>query len=220
MTIPVYILLACSTAWAQAPTGTPRSTAKPAPAVSTPVSTPDAQSASDLNQQLDTTSAKSAADLSRLRIDKWKLDAAGKQQAQSISDSIRRNLTDSMPELLVRLQASPASLNANFRLYRNLDTLCYTFSSFVESAETFSPREQYDPLAADFAQLNLLRRQVGDRVDLLAGANDAELARLRALVATPSGTKPAVNKVVVNDNDQSKPKKKSKTAQTPPKPAQ
>ena len=121
-------------------------------------------------------------------------------------------------QALLRIQAAPASLNANFRLYRTLNALCDTFSSLVDSAGNFGVREQYDPIAADLAQLDRLRHQMADRVDMLAGANDAELARLRAQVARSGGAKPGATKVVVNDGDQPA-KKKAKTGQTQTQPA-
>jgi hypothetical protein len=226
MKIPIYILFACSVAWAQSYSGAPQVAVKAAPvaATSTPsAASSDTQNLADLVQQTRAAAAKSDADVAILRIDKWKLDAPGKQQAQAYSESIRRNLTYSMPELLQRIQASPASLNANFRLYRTLNALCDTLSSLVESAGS-GTREQYEPLAADLAQLDRIRRQLADRIDLLAGANDAELARLRSqLATTASGKKPTASKVVVNDDDQPKPKKKPKPAtpqsQTQPQPA-
>jgi hypothetical protein len=164
--------------------------------------------------QMDAAAKKSDADVARLRIDKWKIDAPSKQQAEATALSVRRNLSYAVPDLIQRIQAAPGSLNANFRLYRNLNVLYDTFSSLVESAGAFGPKEQYDPLAADITQLDQLRRQLAERVDLLAGANDAELARLRSKLAT-GGAKSATKVVVDDDQPQPKPKKKAK-----PTPAQ
>ena len=140
--------------------------------------------------------------VARLRIDRWKIDAASKQQSTATATSIRRNLTEAVPDLIQRIQAAPLSMNANFRLYRDLNALYDTFSSLAESAAAFGPREQYDLLASDLAQLDRLRRQAADRLDLLAASNDAELARLRSSAkpgaASKSGKKS--NKVVVDDN--------------------
>ena len=158
-------------------------------------------------------SQKSDEDVAGLRIDKWKADAVSKQQAQASAVSIRRNLTNAVPDLLQRIEASPGSLNANFRLYRNLNALYDTFSALTESIGAFGPSEQYQMLSSDVNQLDQVRRQVAERVDLLAGANDAELARLRNQVAkTASGAKPASNRVVVDDNQPTKPKRKPKPA--------
>jgi hypothetical protein len=207
MKIFVCLLLVSSAVWAQSP-ATTNHTPDPQGVVSGRVS-PDAQALNELLKQVQISAQKSDGDLSRLRIDKWKAESASKQQAEASAVSIRRNLTIAVPDLLQGIQAAPGSLNANFRLYRNLNALYDTFSALAESAGAFGPKEQYDPLAADIALLDQLRHQVAERVDLLAGANDAELARLRARVAA-TGAKPAASKVVVDD-DQPKSKKKKKT---------
>lgn len=162
--------------------------------------------------QVQAISQKSDEDIARLRIDKWKADAVNKQQAQATAASIRRNLTNAVPDLLQRIEASPGSLNANFRLYRNLNALYDTFSALTETAGAFGPTDEYRTLSSDNNQLDQIRRQVAEHVDTLAGANDAELARLRSRVAgTAAGAKPASNKVVVDDNQP--------TAKKKPKPA-
>jgi len=211
MKIVIYLLLASSVLWAQTPSKTATaSTPQGNSAIRT--AAPDAQ-LSDLLKQIQISSGKSNEDIGRLRIEKWKADAANKQQAQASADSIRRNLVNAIPDLVQRVQASPGSLNANFRLYRNLNALYDTFSALAETAGAFGPKEQYESLAADISLLDQLRRQVAERVDLLAGANDAELAKLRAQVtATATGTKPAA-KIVVDD-EKPRPKKKAKTSQT------
>lgn len=161
---------------------------------------------------------KSDADVAHLRIEKWKADSQNKQQSQANATSIRRNLTNAVPDLLLRVQNEPTSVMANFRLYRNLNALYDSFSALAESAGAFGPEEQYAPLSADLAQLDQLRRQFAERVDLLAEASDAELARLRtAKVAVPAA-KPAA-KIVVDDSKptpKKKPKPAPKKPETPP----
>jgi hypothetical protein len=214
MKIPFYFLLACSAAWAQMPSNTaavPKSMPAPQSSASAPL---DSQTVAKLLNQVRSSAEKFTADVARLRIDKWKADAASKQQAQAAAASISRNLNYAVPDLLQRVEASPSSLNANFRLYRNLNALYDTFSALVESAGAFGAKEQYDPLSADIAQLDQLRHQVAERVDLLAGENDAELARLRAKVAAAAtATKPSTKIVVDDEQPKPKPKKKPKTAQ-------
>lgn len=157
---------------------------------------------------------KSDADIAHLRIDKWKADNQSKQQSQANATSIRRNLTNAIPDLLQRLQADPGSLSANFRLYRNLNALYDSFSALVESAGAFAPQEQYASLAADLAQLDQLRHQFAERMDLLAGASDAELARLRAAKVTGPASQKPVPKIIVDDNKPT-PKKKKKPKPSP-----
>jgi hypothetical protein len=218
MKAAVYILLACSAAWAQPSGGAPVATG-PVGASATSPASPDPQLTLVLDQ-VRSTAQQADADVARLRIEKWKADSGSKQQAQSSADSIRRNLTYAVPDLLQRIQAAPGSLNANFRLYRNLNALFDTFSLLTESAGAFAPRDQYTPLASDLSQLETLRRQMADHMDQLAGANDAELLRLRTQLATTGAAKPPPTRIVVNDDDQPKPKpkKKPKPAPNPPQP--
>jgi hypothetical protein len=220
MKIALYFLLTCSAAWAQMPGNA--ATPRPMPARSSTAVPLDSQ-ATDLLNQIRSSAERLNADVARLHVDKWKTDAASKQQAQAGAASISRNLNNAMPDLLQRTEASPGSLSANFRLYRNMNALYDTFSALVESAGAFGPREQYDPLAADVSQLDQLRHQVAERVDRLAGENDAELARLRTrAAAAPAPPRPPA-KVVVDD-EQPKPKKKAKPkpkttgSQKPPQP--
>jgi hypothetical protein len=112
---------------------------------------------------------------------------------------------------------------ANFRLYRNLNALYDSFSALAESAGAFGPEEQYSPLAADIAQLDQLRRQLAQRVDLLAEASEAEMARLRTAVAVAksASAKPAAksaSKIVVDDSHPAA-KKKAKPSVAKPAPA-
>jgi hypothetical protein len=223
MKIAACLLLASAAAWAQLPTRT-ASAGNPDPApqsggATAPIPAADAQALSELLNQAQAVAVKSDGDVARLRFDKWKADAGSKQQAQASAVSIRRNLTNAVPDLIQKIQAAPASINANFKLYRDLNALYDTFSALAESAGAFGPREQYDPLAADIARLDQLRHQIAERVELLAGTSDAELTRLRAKVAaaTAAAAKPAVApKKVVVDDAQPKPKKKSKASQSPP----
>lgn len=218
MKIALFLLLTCSAAWAL-PLGNLATAAGPIAAEQTgataTTASPDSSGVSEFLRQVRTSAVKFNADIARLRIDKWKTDGPTRQQSLAGAASIGRNLSNAVPDLLQRIEASPGSLNANFRLYRNLNALYDTFSALVESAGAFGPREQYDPLAADIVQLDQLRHQAAERVDLLAGNNDAELARLRArIAAVATGAKPAA-KIVVDDakpNSKPKPKKKVKLA--------
>jgi hypothetical protein len=213
MKIAIYLLLALTIAGTPLPAKTAATASQstaPQGRASAGNPSPDAQSLNAFLKQVQISAEKSEADLSRLRIEKWKTEAATKQQAQASVVSIRRNLTNAIPDLVQRIQASPGSLNANFRLYRNLNALYDTFSALAESAGAFGSKEQYEALAADIAFLDQLRHQAAERVDLMAGTNDTELARLRAQAAATKA-KPASTKIVVDD-DQPKSKKKAKSS--------
>ncbi len=217
MKIVLCLLLAC-VAPTQLPGQTTSTSQTQSPSPQAGATADNTSSALALRESLITVQAmaqKSDADLSRLRIDKWKTDSQIRKQSEANATSIRRNLTNAIPDLLLRVQAEPNSLIANFRLYRNLNALYDSFSSLTESAGAFGPQEQYSSLATDLTQLDQLRHQFAERVDQLAGASDAELARLRSKKSTnPATTKPPA-KVVVDDNQPSAKKKPSKKAPPP-----
>lgn len=159
---------------------------------------------------------KSDADVARLRIEKWKADSENKRQSAANAASIRRNLTNAIPDLLARIQSEPGSLIANFRMYRNLNALYDSFSALAESAGAFGPPEQYAPLAADIAQLDQLRRDFAQRVDLMAGTYDVELARLRTAVAAKPAAPQKTAVKIVQDDSHPAPKKKPKPSVAKP----
>lgn len=127
---------------------------------------------------------QTASDLGRLRIDKWKTDSANKQQTQSNAQSIQRNLTAALPELIQKAQKAPHDLAPSFRLYRNLNVVYDVLASTAENAGAFGPKDQYEPLATDIGELDQLRHSMADRLDWLAGIKDSQLVQIRQQLAT------------------------------------
>jgi hypothetical protein len=191
-----------------------------APGTQAPATAASDASLSTLLAHVQATARQSDADLARLRIDRWKTDSASKQQAQATAESIHRNLVAAVPDLVQRIEAAPGSVAANFRLYRDLNVLYETFSGLTESAGAFGPSGQYSALASDLNQLDQARQQFAARVELLAGANDAELARLRARpAAAPAKAAPVHRKVTVVDDNRPAPRRARKKHKTPPHPS-
>ena len=173
-------------------------------------------SLNDLLSRLKATAQKTDEDVQGLRIDKWKADSDSKKQSQLGAESIHRNLVNAVPDLIQGVQAAPGSMLANFRLYRDVNAVYETFYGLVESAGAFGPQADYQALGADLTQLDHARQQLAQRLDLLAGANDAELARLRSHpAAAPAKTPGATsnNKIVVDDTQPAKKKRKPAPAQ-------
>jgi hypothetical protein len=215
--IGMVLLLTSALGWAQT-SGTSGASASQAPPTAAsptkPAAVPDAD-LSELLTQLQSLARQSDSDVGGLRIEKWKTDSGGKQQAQEAAGSIRRNLTNAVPELVQKVQSEPSSLAANFKLYRDLNTLYEVFSGLVETAGAFGPSEQYSPLATDIARLDQLRHKFAERLDQMTDSSDVELAHLRARLAeapasAPVSSTPAVSKVVVDDNKPAAKKTKKK----------
>ena len=200
--------------------------AQSAPQMPAPVSYASLSQLNTVLAQLEQTSQTTQLDVAKLRIDKWKADGGTKRDTQSNADSVQRNLHSALPEIIGQLRSSPEDLQVTFKLYRNLSALYDVFSSIVESAGAFGPKDDFQALENDLTSLDQSRRSLGDRMDDLATAKDAELKHLRtSLQAAQASLAQKQQKIVVDDETPKpkpvvKKKKKpvSKTTGTPTKP--
>jgi hypothetical protein len=184
-------------------------------------------SVTQLNQlltQLEAASKTTQADLTKLRIERWKTDASSKKQALGNSDSIQRNLQTALPEMIGKLRASPEDLPATFKLYRNLEALYDVMGSVVESAGAFGAKDDFLSLSNDLNSFEGTRKQLAERTENLAASKEQEIVHLRTDLKTAQAAIPAAppKKTVVDDNEPAKkpaPRKKpmvTKPATTPP----
>lgn len=178
-----------------------------------PVSDPSAT----LNA-LEQSARNSVSDISRLRIEKWKTDGGTKRNAQNDSDSIQRNMGSALPELIAKVRSAPQDLNANFKLYRNVDVLYDYFARFTETAGAFGSRDDYENLAHDLDSLDSARRALAERMDALTASAQTELAKYRAAVrnAQAAAASAPPKKIVIDDTE---PDKKAVKKKKPAKPA-
>jgi chromosome segregation ATPase len=165
-------------------------------------------------------SESAQADLSKLRIEKWKVDSGSKKQTLTNVESIKRNLQSALPEIIGQLQSSPEDLSATFKLYRNLDALYDVFGSVAELAGAFGSKDEFQALSNDLNAIERSRRSLGERLENLTASKEAELAQLRTQVKTLQAAPPQPpKKIVVDDNEPpKKPAAKKKPVPKPPKP--
>ena len=172
--------------------------------------------------QLEATSKSTQADLTKLRIERWKTDASTKKQALGNVDSIQRNLQNALPEMLTQLRNAPEDLPATFKLYRNLDALYDVMGSVVESAGAFGSKDDFQALANDLNGFEGTRKQIAERIESLASSKEQEIGRLRADLKTAQAAIPVAppKKIVVDDTEPpKKPAVKKKPAAKPAPPA-
>ncbi len=202
--------------------GTVASAAMPAQGV---VSYSSVTQLNDLLSRIENTSKSAQSDLTQLRVEHWKTDGATKRQSLADVDSIQRNLQNALPEMIGNLHNLPEDLPATFKLYRNMDALYDVMGGLVESAGAFGPKDDFQALSNDLSGFENSRKQLAERLEVLAGAKEQEIVRLRAELkkaeaAVPSAVPP--KKVVVDDTEPEKnpaakkPVAKKKT--TPKKP--
>jgi hypothetical protein len=144
-------------------------------------------------------------DLARLRVDKWKADAAVKQQAGTNIESLQRNLSGALPTLVAAAQQNPSSLNASFKLYRNLNALYDVMSNVTESAGAFGAKDEYAALVQDLNNLDAARRSLADAMESMTAQRDADFARIQAArQAAQAAAVAPPKKIVIDDNEPAK----------------
>src|SRR5215831_18909321 len=141
---PIFLIAAALGQSGPSPVATPAGQpAQSHPSVQSaePVSYVSVAQLNGLLSQLEATSKNTQADLSRLRIERWKTDNASKRQALANVDSIQRNLQGALPEIIAQLRGAPENVPATFKLYRNLDALYDVLGSVVEVAGAFGSKD-------------------------------------------------------------------------------
>jgi hypothetical protein len=167
---------------------------------------------------LEQASQATQADLTKLRIDKWKMDSNYKKQVLNNTDSVKRNLGNALPEIVTQLRNSPEDLSATFKLYRNLDALYDVLGNITESAGAFGSKDEFQALSNDLNAIERNRRSLAERLETLTASKESELAQLRNQLKTlQAAPPPPPKKIVVDDNEPKKPAAKKKVPR-PPKP--
>ncbi len=199
-----------------------QATAPKQPAAASPVPYASVSELNLLLSEAEQASQAMQADLSKLRIERWKTDSGTKRDTEGDVESMQRNLQNALPEIISQLRSAPQSLPATFKLYRNLDALYEVFASVVESAGAFGSRDEYQFLQNDLSQLQRTRRSFADRMDSLSNSKEQEVTSLRTQLhdlQAASATAPTPpKKVVVDDSEPAKPVKK-RTTKIPKLPA-
>src|SRR5215472_13915302 len=136
-------------------------------------------------------------DLVRLRIERWKTEPDQKAELQKIADSVRRNISTAMPDLIKEVQSSKGSVSSTFKLYHNINILYEYLNVLAESAGSFGRPEEYDPLSRDATALNAARQDLSSYIEQAAVTLEVKAARP---VATPTPPPPPPpEKIVVDD---------------------
>lgn len=191
-----------------APTGSKTTPARPAASSSILTTAPD--DISSLMAQIQSTARTTTADVSLLSIRKWKVANDVKNDAETKAEAIQRNLVVALPAIVGQVQASPNDFAANFKLYRNLGVLYDVISSLAESVGAFGSKNEFEPLATDLNRIDQARRALGNRLESLASAKDAEIAQLRNQLNVARAAAPARPKKIVVDEDENAQKRPAK----------
>jgi hypothetical protein len=174
-------------------------------ATSTSVSSSSTTSILPDLDRLQAAASQAAIQIAHMRIEKWKVDSESKRQAHRNADSVQRNLTSALPQLIEAVRLAPLDLNAEFKLYRNLNALCDLMGSLTESAGAFGPKSDYAALTEQFQVIALVQRALGDALEGLTASTQSELIQLRNQVRAQQQAAAAAaappKKVVVDDTE-------------------
>lgn len=127
--------------------------------------------------------------LDDLRPDKWKTSGAMRQETQTNIDSIRQDLTSTLPPLLATADRAPDSVAEVLPAYRNIEALYDVLLRVTETGRLSAPRDQADALNQALTVLETGRRTLGERLQTAAVAREQHVhtleAAARAAAAAP-----------------------------------
>jgi hypothetical protein len=141
-------------------------------------------------------------DLARLEVGRWRGSTQQKREALAQADSLERNLREALPHLVAAAREAPGGMAAGFRLYRNLDALHYVMEELARSTAGLGARGEAQVLAERARFFAEARRALGERLEALAEASDAELASRRA------AERAAPPKKIIVDQEKPPPRKR------------
>lgn len=134
------------------------------------------------------------ANIARLQIDRWKTDNATKQQVQQVAESLKKNLTFAVPDLINDVQSSHGSVSSTFRLYHNLNVVYEFLNSLADSAGAYGKKEEYEPLERDVSSLDSARQGLSSYIEQAAAR--LEKPKPTPAVVTPS---PTPKRIIIDD---------------------
>src|SRR6185437_4249081 len=164
-------------------------------------------------QQVSIASAHLRRTLNSINVPKWKAPGDVRQTTASDVDSMQRDVSDTLPNLINTALADPAKISPAFSVYRNVDALYDVLLRVSETAQLAGSNDAR-MLEEQRATLEESRTQLGAALLQSSQAQDAEVMHLRttAAAATPP---PAATKTVIDDGPSTKPKPTKKRARKP-----
>lgn len=180
---------------------------------------PAGSSLSTILADLQRTTQAANADLSKLRIEKWKVDDAQKQQMQQVVESLRKNITMAVPGLINEAQAAPGSVARAFKLYHDLNVVYEYLNSLTEAAGAYGKKEEYSPLSGDVSALDNGRQNLSNYIEQTANSLETQLqAAIAQKQQQQQAQAASTPKKIIIDNDAPPPKKTTKKKKPAPTP--
>ena len=178
--------------------------------------------------ELDRTAAATNSDLGHLQIDRWKggwktgwtTSNTHKDQAAHAAVSLQRNLKTALPDLIREAINQHGGMSATFKVYEDLNIVCETLDSLVDTAQQFGKKDESVPLSNDFRDLVRIRRTMSSYIQQKAVAADGSGSQPTYTAFAPvtsSSDVQAPRKIIIDDDVQEKktatPRKKKNVIQ-------
>jgi hypothetical protein len=117
-----------------------------------------------------------------LHVEKWKTSREMRDATSTNVDSMRRDLTATLPGLMTAADAAPDSVAAMLPLSRNLGALYDVLLRVTVVAESGAPREQTAALEQAMTSVEGARRTLANRLESVAGAQEQRVRDLQKAV--------------------------------------
>jgi hypothetical protein len=135
-------------------------------------------------ERLQTVASEAPAVIGRLHVEKWKANSEARSAARADADSLQRNLTSALPGLIEAARSSPEDVNAQFKLYRNLNALYDVFGTLTEATRVFGQRSDYEALSQQLQVIGVTRRKLGETLEELTASTQNQLKQMRVQIKT------------------------------------
>ena len=182
----LLLLFASAAVLSQTPDSPPASTAHTSTEDSTPSILPELD-------RLQTAASQVAQEIGQMHIEKWKTNSAAISAAQANASSVQRNLTSALPGLIAAVRAAPSDVNAEFKLYRNLNALYDVFGTVTDSTRIFGQKSEYESLSQQLQVIGSVRRKLGESLEQQTADTQHELNQMRAQIKEQQAQVAAAN---------------------------
>jgi hypothetical protein len=167
-------------------------------------------------QQVSIASAHLRRALDSTNVSKWKAPGDVRQTTMSDVDSMQRDVSGTLPDLINTALADPSKVSPAFAVYRNVDALYDVLLRVSETAQLAGSNDAR-LLEEQRSTLEESRTQLGAALLQSAQAQDAEVIHLRS-TAVAAPPPPAATKTVIDDGPATKATPKKRVHKPAPKP--
>ncbi|HYK36252.1 hypothetical protein [Alloacidobacterium sp.] len=126
-----------------------------------------------------------------LNISRWKAPSEVRAATQQNADSIQRDLNGTLPGLLATADAGSGTVSAVFPVYRNIDALYDVLLRVSQTAMLAAPENEASSVTNALGKLESARTDLGNAILATSKNNEAETAKLQAIIQQVAAAKAA-----------------------------